>query len=145
MFKTILVPTDGSPLSDKAIDAAVAFARGAGSKLIGISVAEPRHIIDMSGESTVREADDHARELLGTAQNHVDKIERAARAASVACETMVAQSIHPYREIINAAKEFGCDAIFMASHGRKGLSALFVGSETQKVLSHSTVPVLVLR
>ncbi|HYD95800.1 MAG TPA: universal stress protein [Noviherbaspirillum sp.] len=145
MFKKILVPTDGSPLSDKAIEAALKFAQGAGAKVYGVSVAEPRHALNMSEGSSVIDADDYARQMLGAAQNHVDKLERAARAANVECETLVAQSFNPYEEIIAAAKEYGCDAIFMASHGRKGLSALFVGSETQKVLSHSTIPVLVLR
>ena len=145
MFKKILVPTDGSPLSDKAIDTAITFARGAGSSLIGISVAEPRHANNPCDGQSVIDADEYARQMLGVAQNSVDRLERAARAAEVPCETTVAQSFNPYEEIISAAKAYGCDAIFMASHGRKGISALFVGSETQKVLSHSTIPVLVLR
>jgi nucleotide-binding universal stress UspA family protein len=145
MFKTILVPTDGSPLSDKAIDAAITFAKGAGSKIIGISVSEPRDVGNLSDGMSVTDTTAAAEHRHAVAQGHVDKVSAAAQAANIQCETLVAHSVNPYEEIINAAKEYKCDAIFMASHGRKGLSALFVGSETQKVLSHSTVPVLVLR
>ena len=145
MFKTIVVPTDGSPLSDKAIEAAIKFAQIGGGKIIGISVSEPRHLSNMSDGSSVIDADIYAKRMLEAAQSHVDKIAQAAQAANVPCQIMVAQSVHPYEEIVTAATEFKADVIFMASHGRKGLSALFVGSETQKVLSHTTIPVLVFR
>lgn len=145
MFKTILVPTDGSPLSDKAIDAAITFAKGAGSKVIGISVSEPRDYSHISDGMSVSDTSQAFQDRCAAAQANVDKVAAAARAANVACETVTARSLNPYEEIIKAATEHQCDAIFMASHGRKGLSALFVGSETQKVLSHSTIPVLVLR
>ena len=145
MFKTILVPTDGSALSDKAIDAAITFAKGAGSKIIGISVSEPREHGNLSDGMSVSDSTDAADRRHAVAQGYVDRISSAAQAAGVACETLVAHSINPYEEIIKAATEYQCDVIFMASHGRKGLSALFVGSETQKVLSHSTIPVLVFR
>lgn len=145
MFKTILVPTDGSPLSDKAIDAAITFAREAGSKIIGISVFEPRDVGNLSDGMSVTDTTAAVEHRNALAQGYVDRIANAAKAANVPYETLVAHSINPYEEIINAAREFKCDVIFMASHGRKGLSALFVGSETQKVLSHSTIPVLVFR
>lgn len=79
------------------------------------------------------------------AQRHVNKIADAANSADVRCEALVAQSFTPYEEIINAANKFGCDVIFKASHGRKGLSKSLVGSETQKVLAHTAIPVLVFR
>lgn len=145
MFKTILVPTDGSPLSDKAIEAAARFAKTSGSKLIGLSVAEPYASPHLSEGSTVIDSAHYSRRMQEIAQMHVDKVSAAAKEAGVVCETVVRTSSNPYEEIINVAKEFNCDVIFMASHGRKGLSALFVGSETHKVLAHSTVPVLVFR
>jgi len=145
MFKTIVVPTDGSALSDKAIEAAIKFAQIAGSKIIGISVSEPRHVSNMSDGSSTVDADRYAKSMLEAAQANVNKIAQAAQAANVPCQTLVAQSVNPYEQIVNAAKEFQADVIVMASHGRKGLSALFVGSETQKVLSHTTIPVLVIR
>jgi len=145
MFKTILVPTDGSPLSDKAIDAAITFAKGAGSKVIGISVSEPRDYSHVSDGMSVSDSRQAFEERCAVAEANVGKIAAAAQAANIPCETFTTRSLNPYEEIIKAAKEHTCDVIFMASHGRKGLSALFVGSETQKVLSHSTIPVLVLR
>lgn len=79
------------------------------------------------------------------AQMHVDKVAEAAVKAGIPCTTHVAQSFAPYDEIIKAANKYQCDVIVMASHGRKGLNKLFIGSETQKVLAHSTIPVLVFR
>lgn len=145
MFKSILVPTDGSPLSDKAVNAAVEFAKAHGGKVIGISVAEPYPFSPLSETAFMDERalyEDKAREI---AQQHVDRIAAAARAQGVLCETFVAQSFSPYEEIISAANKWNCDVIFMSSHGRKGLSRLFIGSETQKVLAHSTIPVMVFR
>ena len=145
MFKTILVPTDGSPLSEKAIAAAIEFAKLSGSKIIGVSIAEPYPFSPLAESAMTSDPDvyeDHMREL---AQSHVKKIEDAAAIANVRCDTSIALSYNPYEEIIRAAEKFSCDAIFMASHGRKGLSKLFLGSETQKVLAHTTLPVLVLR
>ena len=145
MFKTILVPTDGSPLSAKAIAAAIEFAKFGGSKIIGLSVAEPYPFSPLAESTMASDPDiyeDHMREL---AHLHVKKIEDAAALANVKCDTSIALSFNPYEEIIRAAEKFNCDAIFMASHGRKGLSKLFLGSETQKVLAHTTIPVLVLR
>lgn len=145
MFKTILVPTDGSSLSDKAIDAAITFAKGAGSKVIGISVSEPRDYSHVSDGMSVSDSKQAFQDRCAIADANVGKIAAAAQAANVPCETVTARSVNPYEEIIKAATNHQCDVIFMASHGRKGLSALFVGSETQKVLANSTIPVLVFR
>lgn len=145
MFKTILVPTDGSSLSDKAIAVAVAFAKQGNARLIGLSIAEPGYGPQLAEGSTVFDADAYARKMHEIARMHVDKVAEAASIAEVPCETLVCTSANPYEEIIRTAKQHECDAIFMASHGRKGLSALFIGSETHKVLAHSSVPVLVIR
>lgn len=145
MFKTILVPTDGSPLSDKAIDAAAKFAKTSGGKLIGLSVAEPQYAPQLDEGSTLIDTDSYARKMQEIAQMNVEKIAVAAKEAGVACETLVRTSVNPYEEIISTARNRGCDVIFMASHGRKGLGALLIGSETHKVLAHSTIPVLVFR
>lgn len=147
MFKRILVPTDGSPLSEKAIDAAVEFAYANGGEIVAISVAEPyAYPLLAEGSATLpvdtKEYEERVQEL---AQQYVQQVARHAQASNVACKTMVALSFRPYEEIIHAAKEFDCDVIFMASHGRKGLNKLFLGSETQRVLTHSTLPVLVFR
>jgi nucleotide-binding universal stress UspA family protein len=149
MFKRILVPTDGSPLSEKAISSAIHFASVNGSEVIALSVAEPQHYIysALSDGSSIMpiEAHDYNQKVIAPAQRYVAKVKAAAKERNVPCETVVTQSYRPYEEIIKAAKEFRCDVIFMASHGRNGLESLFIGSETQKVLAHSTIPVLVLR
>ena len=145
MFKTILVPTDGSPLSDKAINAAVEFARSNGGKLIGLSVAEPDPYTPGNASAYGAVADLYDKKMQELATIYVKEIADRARTANVPCETRVVQSFNPYEEIIKAAEQTHCDIIFMASHGRKGLNKLFAGSETQKVLAHSTIPVLVFR
>ena len=145
MFKKILVPTDGSPLSDKAINAAVEFARQMKGAIVGLSVAEPYPFSPLSEAAFKPDAGVYEEKTREMAQLNVQKIADAANAAQVPCETSVAMSFSPYEEIVNAVGTFGCDVIFMASHGRKGLNKLFVGSETQKVLAHSTIPVMVFR
>jgi nucleotide-binding universal stress UspA family protein len=145
MFKTILVPTDGSDLSRKAVRTAVEFARQHGSKLIMISVAEPYPLLAVGEGAFIENTELYEKQMAQYAQQHVGEAADIAAAAQVPCETIVAFSMHPYEEIIKAANERGCDAIFMASHGRSGLGRIFLGSETQKVLTHSTIPVLVLR
>jgi nucleotide-binding universal stress UspA family protein len=145
MFKTILVPTDGSTLSDKAVQSAVEFARLNQGKIVALSVAEPYPYSALAEGAYLPEWGTYEKQAQELAQLHVKKVADAARAAQVPCETKIAISPSPYEEIVRAAEEYGCDAIFMASHGRKGLNRLFIGSETQKVLAHTTIPVLVLR
>lgn len=145
MFKTILVPTDGSPLADQAIKAAVEFAQSSGGKIVGLSVAEPYPYAPLTDGTVTVDARGYEEKMREMAQTHVQKIADAAQAANVPCETCVRQSFSPHEEIISVANEYHCEIIFMSSHGRKGLSRLFVGSETQKVLAQSTIPVLVFR
>lgn len=147
MFKTILVPTDGSPLSEKVVTAALEFARSNGSKLIGLCVAElypmPLFCETGGGGSGGFGSDDS--EMEKWARSNVQKIAISARQAGVECEVFTTQAFNPAEEIINTAKKMKCDVIFMATHGRKGLDKLFIGSETQKVLARTTIPVLVFR
>lgn len=145
MFKTILVPTDGSPHSEKAIHAAVDFARQTGGKVIGLAVAEPYPFPPISDSAYSGGSQAYEQRALELAREHVALVAATATAAGVPCETLVEQSDDPHEEIIDAAQRLHCDAIFMGSHGRKGLSKLFAGSETQKVIAGSTVPVTVFR
>lgn len=146
MFKTILVPTDRSPLSEKAVDAAVEVAKQNDGRIVGIAVAYPHTGgRPTEGSPILDYSKAYEEDMRQRAQQHVQKIARAARAMNVPCETLTPQSLDPAQEIIDAAQKFGCDVIFMASHGRKGLSKLFLGSETQRVLAGSTIPVLVIR
>ena len=147
MFKHILVPTDGSALSTDTVKKAVDFAREIGAK-VTFFYAKPDYPVAFYGEGALIDpttpekfaemADKQARDIL-------DASSALARAAGVACAANAATSDMPYQAIIDAAAASGCDLIFMASHGRRGLSGLLLGSETQKVLTHSKVPVLVYR
>ena len=147
MFKNVLIPTDGSKLSLKAIRSGVAFAKSIQARVTGCYVYEPFRPYyfgdyippDMP---TPREFELHAREA---GKKYLQQIETAARAAGLAYSGSVVKSDTPYTGIINAAKKGRCDLIFMASHGRSGLSGLLLGSETHKVLTHSKIPVLVYR
>lgn len=146
MFKAILVPTDGSPLSEKVIFSAVDAAKINGGKIVGISVGYPYpHTRPTEGAGVADFGQVYEDQMRQEAQQHVEQIANAARAMGVPCETITPLSFEPHQEILKAVKEFGCDVIFMASHGRTGLRKLFVGSETQKVLAESSVPVMVFR
>ncbi|HEV7929480.1 MAG TPA: universal stress protein, partial [Nitrosospira sp.] len=120
MFKTILVPTDGSPSAERAAMAAIEFAKEIGGKIIGISVAEPHPsalLSDSDFFGTTHGFQEKAHDL---AKGHVEKIAIAAKAANVPCETVAVHAVRPDEEILNAATKYHCDLIFMASHGRKG-------------------------
>lgn len=145
MFKKILVPTDGSPLSEKSAKAALEFAASQGASVVGLAVAElyPFMLMPEAGAmvdlSTYEELQDKS------AQQAMDKLKAMAADAKVPCESISTRGVHPYEEIVNTATTKGCDLIWMASHGRKGIDKLLLGSETQRVLSHSTLPVMVYR
>lgn len=144
MFKKILVPTDGTDLSAKAINGAVEVARQLGARIVGVTVIEPYSYSSLS-EYRPESFEDYEARMEQVARQRLEKLESVAKAANVPVETVIARSFSPYEAIIETAKERGCDAIFMASHGRRGLNAVLLGSETQKVLTHSTIPVMVYR
>jgi nucleotide-binding universal stress UspA family protein len=145
MFKKILVPTDGSPLSDKSIKAAADFAAATGASIVGLSVAQlyPYMLMPEAGAMVDITMYEDVQDQM--AQQYVSKLEAVAKAANVQCLAMARRAVHPYEEIISMAKEHQCDLIWMASHGRRGLDKLLLGSETQRVLAHSTIPVMVYR
>lgn len=147
MFKKILVPTDGSALAEKAIHGAIELARLSGGKIFVVSVAEPYPYVPVTFEpaGVPTEQNLYERQMEEYARMHVEKLAAIAAKAGVPCETRVASSFTPYDEIIKVGKECQCDAILMASHGRTGLNKLFLGSETQKVLAHADIPVMVFR
>jgi nucleotide-binding universal stress UspA family protein len=147
MFKHILVPTDGSQLSAETVDRAIAFARETGAK-ITFFFAKPDYPVAFYGEGALIDPttpDKFAEMAEQQAQEILAKHEAAAKAAGVVSASASAVSDIPYEAIIAAAEEAGADLIFMASHGRRGISGLLLGSETQKVLTHSKIPVLVYR
>jgi nucleotide-binding universal stress UspA family protein len=144
MFKRILVPTDGSEITMKAIDTSIALARSVGAKLYTISVKEPFPYSAISEmQPTPPQEFFDAQERI--AAQRVKAVTEACATAGVPCEAHTVEALHPWEAIIDHAKQMDCDLLVMASHGRRGVSALLLGSETQKVLTHSKVPVLVVR
>jgi nucleotide-binding universal stress UspA family protein len=147
MFKHILLPTDGSELSAAAIANGINFAKSIGAKVTGICVMPLQHPHTFFYETeipmgTLEQTAKRCKELAG---KYLAAIEKSAKEAGVACDVVYEKSDHPYEGIIWAAEKKGCDLIMMASHGRRGVKGLLLGSETQKVLTHSPIPVLVYR
>ena len=148
MYKHILVPTDGSKLSVKAIKTAAALAKTLGAKLMGVYVIPP-YVPPVYGEAVIyvpevtpkRYKEMTARE----AKNALAAVETEAKAAGIDCKSVSVTADQAWEGIVRTAHSKSCDLIVMASHGRRGLSGLLLGSETTKVLTHSKIPVLVFR
>ena len=146
MFKHILISTDGSPVSIKAAKAGIALARALGAKVTAYSALEELQLFYGEGYVPTQAVINEVLQRARTAgQKRVDTIGKLAKAAGVSFASVVTKAYSPYEGIIAAAKKRKCDVIFMASHGRRGLSKLIMGSVTQKVLSHSRIPVVVYR
>ncbi len=147
MYKHILVPTDGSNLSARAIREAVAFAASTGARITGFYAA-PNYSVQIYGDfvpSDFITPREFAKQTQRTAEQYLGAIQKAAQTAGVRCKTAHFLSDTPWQAIVKAARDYKCDLIFMASHGRRGLAGLLLGSETSKVLTHSKIPVLVHR
>lgn len=147
MFKHILIPTDGSAVAAKAVKAGVTLAAEMGAIVTGFYAVEPppTHLYGegyLADKKLVQELENRAQEF---AKKALDEIATAAKAAGVKCDTAISRSVLPYKGIVDAADKNKCDAIFMASHGHRGLTGLLLGSVTHKVLTHSKIPVLVFR
>jgi len=145
MFKHLLVPTDGSTLSDEAVRMAVDLAREFGAKLTGIHVVPKFHLLTYDIGMLADTRADYAQHAMKRAKQYLAFIERTAADAAVPCDAVPVVSDHPYDAIVGVAQERHCDLIVMASHGRRGVQGFLLGSETQKVLAHSRIPVLVYR
>ena len=144
MFKRILVPTDGSEITLKAVDTCVGLAQSLGAQVFTISVKEPFPYSAISEmQPTPPQEFFDAQERI--AAQRVKAVIEQCRAVGVTCEGHTVEALHPWEAIIDHAKTLECDLLVMASHGRRGVSALLLGSETQKVLTHSKVPVLIVR
>jgi nucleotide-binding universal stress UspA family protein len=145
MFKHILIPTDGSDLSRKAVLYGVRLAKESGAKVTGLTVAEPYRVATMDTILISVDEGDYEEQSRVLSEKAMEQVKMAAQAAGVPCETVREVNDQPYRAIIDAAQALQCDLIVMASHGRRGISALLLGSQTAKVLTHSSIPVLVYR
>jgi nucleotide-binding universal stress UspA family protein len=144
MFKRILMPTDGSAVTDKAVQTALALAKTGGATLYTVSVKEPFPYSAISEMQPVPPQEFYdAQERIAAAR--VKAVKDAADAAGVACNAHTVEALHPWEAILDHAKAQQCDLIVMASHGRRGVAALLLGSETQRVLIHSPIPVLVVK
>ena len=146
MFKNILIPTDGSEQSQRAVRAGIELAKLHGARVTGIHVIPDYHLLiayegafDPVTEERIEE------EAKTRADSYLGFIREACAGAAVECSTVCETSDHPYDAILRTCEKAGCDLILMTSHGRKGLAAVLLGSETRKVLTHATVPVLVVR
>lgn len=149
MYHNILIPTDGSELSEKAVRQGVELAKAFGAKITFVTVweqfhtmaSEPQMVVDMP-EEYKKYVHDY---LTADAHTRLSAAKSVADQASVSCETVDVEHDQVYQGILDAAAACGCDLIVMASHGRSGLTGIVLGSETLKVLTHSKLPVLVYR
>lgn len=145
MYTNILIPTDGSGLSDKAVTHGIALAKTLGAKITAVTVTEPFRVFAMDPAMVTDTSAGYEEHARLHAEKVLSGISTIAREAGVGCHTVHIEHEHPYEAIIKTAHSQGCDLILMASHGRSGVSALVLGSETLKVLTHSKIPVLVYR
>jgi nucleotide-binding universal stress UspA family protein len=145
MYKRILLPTDGTELCERAVLHGIALAKVVGATVVGVTVTQPLHSAlpwkmvpkDLAGiiySETVK-----------LAEEKLAAVRRLALAAGVQAESVRESNDHPWEAILKAADRKQCDLIVMATHGRRGVSAVVLGSETQKILTHSSIPVLVVR
>jgi nucleotide-binding universal stress UspA family protein len=144
MYKRILVPTDGSDITSKAVGTAISLARALGAQLFTISVKEPFPYSAISEmQPTPPQEFYDAQERI--AATRVRAVMDQAQAEGLSCEAHTVEALHPWEAIVEHAAQRSCDLIVMASHGRRGVAAMLLGSETQRVLIHSKVPVLIVR
>jgi nucleotide-binding universal stress UspA family protein len=145
MYRHILIPTDGSELSGGAIRQGVALAKSHGAKVTAITVFPPFRVFAVEPMVVIDTPAQYRSDCEAMARKYLGVVEAVARDADVPCEVVQVTHEQPYQAIIETADAKGCDLIVMASHGRKGVAALVLGSETTKVLTHSKIPVLVCR
>ena len=145
MYKRILLPTDGSAASDSAVVAGVDFAKSVGAEIVAMTATPGFHAFTTNAEMLEQTPQEYAQSSREHGQRMLDDVAAVARDAGVPCTSVLRVSDDPYEAIISAARDNQCDLIVMASHGRRGIKGLLLGSETQKVLVHSAIPVLVHR
>jgi nucleotide-binding universal stress UspA family protein len=144
MYKRILVPTDGSEITAKAVQSAINLSKLCGAQLSTLCVKEPFPYSAISEMQPVPPQEFYdAQERI--AASRVKDVVDAATAAGVNCQGYTVEALHPWEAILDQAKQQDCELIVMASHGRRGVAALLIGSETSRVLTHSPIPVLVVK
>ena len=147
MYRNILIATDGSTLAEKAVSHGLGLAKSVGAKVTAVCVETPFNVFAVP-ESRIRQMSEEFAQHNAAIKRHASKVlgdvAEAAKKAGVSCDTVQREDEQPYQAIIKTAKEKGCDAIIMASHGRSGISAVLLGSVTNKVLTHTDIPVVVV-
>ena len=146
MYRHILIPTDGSELAHRAVVHGLSLAKAVGAKVTVVTVEASFNVYDVPASRVnlmTAAFDEYAKHAREHATSILDGMANEAKVAGVQCETAQVIQDHPYQAIVATAKEKGCDLIVMASHGRSGLAAVLLGSVTTKVLTHTTIPVLV--
>ena len=146
MYKNILIATDGSALAEKAVSHGLMLAKSVGAKVTALIVEAPFNVYDVP-EARIRQMSEafaqHAEHTKQHAAKVLNRVANEAKTAGVPCDTVQLEHGFPYQAIITTAKDKGCDIIVMASHGRSGITAVLLGSVTNKVLTHTDIPVLV--
>ena len=145
MFKNILIATDGSDLAAKAVEQGVVFAKEIGAGITALTITKPFNVLSLAPSELGYTPIEYKKYAEEYAEKVLDTVAAAAKSAGIDCETLHIEHEHVYQAIIDAAAARKCDLIVMASHGRRGVSAVVLGSETVKVLTHSKIPVLVYR
>lgn len=145
VFKHILLPTDGSAGSSVAAAECIRFAAQVGARITAVHVVPPLHLFTYEPEVTEHAHETYHRNRDARARECLAPIEQLAREAAVPCESLMVEADNPYEAILSTAHDRGCDLVAMSSHGRRGIGAMLLGSQTQRVLTHSAIPVLVFR
>lgn len=145
MYTHILLPTDGSDLSTMALHEGIDLAKALGARATIITVTAPFHVIAGDPAMLTDTPEQYKKRMAATAARYLDAAKKIAAVAGVRCDTIHVEHEHPHQAIIDTAESKGCDVIVMASHGRRGMSAVVLGSVTLSVLTHSIIPVVVYR
>ncbi|WP_454739776.1 universal stress protein [Cupriavidus necator] len=145
MFKHLLLAVDGSSLAEAAFHKALVLAREMNARATAVRVCPHFHVLTHQADMLTDTREEYIKAASEEATRYLHGIAQEAGAAGVPCDTTYVVNDHPYEAIIKTAEDKGCDLIVMASHGRRGIQGLLLGSETLKVLTHSKIPVLVYR
>jgi nucleotide-binding universal stress UspA family protein len=145
MYKHILLPVDGSEFGMGSVPYALRLAKSIGARITAIHVTAPYETIAIGALASFLAADEYVKQTEANAATVLDRVKREAQEADVPVATHQVEHAHPWEAITRTAKEKGCDLILMASHGRRGIVGVLLGSETKKVLTHTKIPVLVWR
>ena len=144
MYKNLLIATDGSELAQKAVEQGLALAKALGAQATAVTVTEHWASLVM-GDGMVFPVEDYEQGCAANAEKILAGVSGAAKTAGIACKTVHVKDQFPADGIIDCAQKLGCDLIVMASHGRRGVSRLLMGSQANSVVTHSTIPVLICR